>query len=50
MTKFGRQLRLNASFCAIDDLLESDRLRRNVENCARTNSAFSGTLWVNSHD
>jgi len=50
MTKFGRQLRLNVSFCAIDDLLKSDRLRRNVENCARTNSAFSGTLWVNSHD
>jgi hypothetical protein len=45
-----RQLGLNASFCAANDLLESDRLRREAENCASTYSSFSGTLWVNSHD
>jgi hypothetical protein len=50
MYKSCRQLGLNASFYATDDRLESARLRRDAENCARTYSAFSGTLWVNSHD
>jgi hypothetical protein len=50
MTKFGRQLRLNASFYATNELLESHRLRRDRENWARNYSAFSGTLWGISHD
>jgi hypothetical protein len=50
MAKTGRQPGLNASCCAIENLLASDRLSRNVENCARNNSAFSGTLWGISHD
>jgi len=50
MCKSCRHLGLSASFYATDDQLESDRLRGDAENCARTYSSFSGTLWVNSHD
>jgi hypothetical protein len=50
MAKIGRQPGLNASCCAMDNVLASHRLNRNVENCARNNSAFSGTLWGISHD
>jgi hypothetical protein len=50
MCKSCRQLGLNASFYATEDLLESHRLRRDAENWARTYSAFSGTLWGISHD
>jgi hypothetical protein len=50
MCKSRRQLGLNASFYATDDLLESDGLRRDAKNWARTYSAFSGTLWGISHD
>jgi hypothetical protein len=50
MTKIWPQLGLNVSCRATDDLLESDHVGRNVENCTRTDSAFSGTLWGISHD
>jgi hypothetical protein len=50
MTKIGRQSGLNASCCAIENLPVSDRLGGSAENCARLNSAFSGTLWGISHD
>ena len=50
MVKTCRRLRLNGSFCAMEDSLEVDVRRKNIENCARTNSAFSGTLWGNFHD
>jgi hypothetical protein len=50
MTRIWPQLGLNVSCCATDDLLESDRFGGDTENCARTNSAFSGTLWGISHD
>jgi hypothetical protein len=49
MNKICRQSRLNASYRATDDSLEFDCLGRDAENCARTNSAFSGTLWGISH-
>ena len=50
MTKMWPQLGLNVSCCATDDLLESERVCRNAENWARTDSAFSGTLWGIPHD
>jgi hypothetical protein len=50
MGKICRQLWLNASLREMGRLPESDRLGESAENCARPNSAFSGTLWVISHD
>jgi hypothetical protein len=50
MGKVWWQFWLNASLCEMGKLPESDRLSESVENCARLNSAFSGTLWVISHD
>ena len=50
MAKIGWQPWLNASRCAIENLLASHRLNRSVENYARNNSAFSGTLWGISND
>jgi hypothetical protein len=50
MTKIWPQFGLNVSCCATDDLLENHRVGRNAENCPRTDSAFSGTLWGISHD
>jgi hypothetical protein len=50
MGKIWRQSRLSGSFCAMVDSREGDHRRKNVENCARNNSALSGTLWANSHD
>ena len=50
MAKIGRQRGLNASCCGGENPQASYRLNTIVENCARNNSAFSGTLWRNSHD
>lgn len=50
MAKIGWQPGLNASRGAIENRDARKRLNRNVENCARNNSAFSGTLWGISHD
>jgi hypothetical protein len=50
MHKICRQLRLNASYHAMDDSREFDCLGRYTENCTYADSAFSGTLWGISHD
>jgi hypothetical protein len=50
MAKIWRQHWLNASSREMGKLLESDCLGGRTENCARPDSAFSGTLWVISHD
>jgi|HubBroStandDraft_6_1064221.scaffolds.fasta_scaffold96654_3 hypothetical protein len=50
MGKVWWQFWLNASLREMGKLLESDRLGGSFKNCARLNSAFSGTLWVISHD
>jgi hypothetical protein len=50
MAKIWRQPWLNASLREMGKLLNSDCLGESIENCARTNSAFSGTLWGNFHD
>ena len=50
MGKVWRQSWLNASLCEMGELPESDHLGESAENCARPNSAFSGTLWGTSHD
>jgi hypothetical protein len=50
MAKSWRQLWLNASLCEMEKVVESLYLGGSSENCGRPNSAFSGTLWVISHD
>jgi hypothetical protein len=50
MAKIWRKPWLNGSLREIAKQLERGCLGRSAENCARANSAFSGTLWGIFHD
>ena len=50
MVKIRWQPWLNASLCELGKVVERGFLGGSFKNCVRLNSAFSGTLWVISHD
>lgn len=50
MVKIWWQPWLNASLWELGKVVERGFLGGSFKKCARLNSAFSGTLWVISHD